>query len=201
MGPGRDPRAALGARSWPGVLRSRGDAGRRRPLRFGSRRARLAAGTVRRRRNRSQPRGGCCCRSAAALDGPILARSDSAGVSHALADACRETAVRFSFGYPVDTRVRETILALPEAAWRPALTADAPRGRVGGRAHRPRLARRWPPGSRLIVRRERAPAPRRPALRVALGEASEVVIEEAERFLAEVERDLRRARAAWAWLA
>jgi len=34
-----------------------------------------------------------------ALDGPILARSDSAGASHALADACRETGVRFSFGY------------------------------------------------------------------------------------------------------
>jgi hypothetical protein len=33
-----------------------------------------------------------------ALDGPILARSDSAGASHALADACRETAVRLSFG-------------------------------------------------------------------------------------------------------
>jgi hypothetical protein len=33
-----------------------------------------------------------------ALDGPILARSDSAGASHALAEACRETDVRFSFG-------------------------------------------------------------------------------------------------------
>jgi hypothetical protein len=40
-----------------------------------------------------------------ALDGPILARSDSAGASHALADACRETAVRFSFGYAINERV------------------------------------------------------------------------------------------------
>src|SRR3954468_8311795 len=54
-----------------------------------------------------------------ALEGPILARSDSAGASHAFADACRETGVRFSFGYAIDARVREAILALPEAAWRP----------------------------------------------------------------------------------
>jgi hypothetical protein len=33
-----------------------------------------------------------------ALDGEILARSDSAGASHDLADACRECDVRFSFG-------------------------------------------------------------------------------------------------------
>jgi DDE family transposase len=92
-----------------------------------------------------------------ALDGPILARSDSAGASHALADACRETRVRFSFGYAIDERVRAAILALPEAAWRPAINTDGqPRdgawvaeltGHVSLDA--------WPPGSRLIVRRER----------------------------------------------
>ena len=68
-----------------------------------------------------------------ALDGPILARSDSAGASHAFADACRETGVRFSFGYAIDARVREAILALPEAAWRPAINADgAARARAPG---------------------------------------------------------------------
>ena len=36
-----------------------------------------------------------------ALDGEILARSDSAGASHELADGCRECRIRFSFGYPV----------------------------------------------------------------------------------------------------
>jgi hypothetical protein len=35
----------------------------------------------------------------AALDGAILARADSAGASHAFADACRETRIRFSLGY------------------------------------------------------------------------------------------------------
>ena len=93
----------------------------------------------------------------AALQGPILARSDSAGASHALAEACRETGVRFSFGYAMDARVREAILALAEAAWRPAINADGqPRevawvaeltGRVALDA--------WPQDARLIVRRER----------------------------------------------
>jgi hypothetical protein len=56
-----------------------------------------------------------------ALDGPILARSDSAGASHALAGACRE----LPSGSPsTDERVREAILALPEAAWRPAIDGD-----------------------------------------------------------------------------
>jgi len=100
----------------------------------------------------------------AALEGPILARSDSAGASHALADACRETGVRFSFGYAIDERVRAAILALPERAWRPAINADnQPRegawvaeltGQVGLDA--------WPQGSRLIVRRERPHPARRP---------------------------------------
>jgi hypothetical protein len=92
-----------------------------------------------------------------ALDGPILARSDSAGASHAFAGACRETRVRFSFGYAIDERVRAAILELPERAWRPAVNGDGePRegawvteltGHIG--------LEHWPAGSRLICRRER----------------------------------------------
>ena len=65
--------------------------------------------------------------------------------------------MRFSFGYAIDARVREAILALPEPAWRPAINGDnQPRegawvaeltGHVALDA--------WPQGSRLIVRRER----------------------------------------------
>jgi Transposase DDE domain group 1 len=93
----------------------------------------------------------------AALAGSILARSDSAGASHALAEACRETRVRFSFGYAIDERVREAILAVPEAQWRPATDADG-QPREGAwvaelTAHVALDA--WPNGSRLIVRRER----------------------------------------------
>jgi Transposase DDE domain group 1 len=92
-----------------------------------------------------------------ALEGPILARSDSAGASHALADACRETGVRFSLGYAMDERVRAAILALPERAWRPAINADG-QSRAGAwvtelTSHVSLDA--WPEGSRLICRRER----------------------------------------------
>jgi Transposase DDE domain group 1 len=92
-----------------------------------------------------------------ALDGDILARSDSAGASHDLADACRETGIRFSFGYPLTEPVRQALLALEEAAWRPAVDGDGqPRdgawvaeltGKVG--------LDTWPSGTRLICRRER----------------------------------------------
>src|SRR5436189_2177448 len=59
-----------------------------------------------------------------ALDGEILARSDSAGASHDLADACRECDVRFSFGYQLTEPVREALLTLEESAWRPAIGQD-----------------------------------------------------------------------------
>jgi hypothetical protein len=92
-----------------------------------------------------------------ALQGPILARSDSAGASHALADACRETGVRFSFGYAMDERVRAAILALPEWAWRPAINGDGhPREGAWVAALTGHISLdAWPVGSRLIARRER----------------------------------------------
>jgi hypothetical protein len=92
-----------------------------------------------------------------ALDGEILARSDAAGASHDFADACRETRVRFSLGYAIDARVREAILALKEAAWRPAIDAD---GQARDGAWVTELSAHvsledWPAGTRLICRRER----------------------------------------------
>jgi hypothetical protein len=59
-----------------------------------------------------------------ALEGEILARSDSAGASHDLADSCCETEIRFSFGYPLTEPVREVLLSLPQSAWRPAIDQD-----------------------------------------------------------------------------
>ena len=47
-----------------------------------------------------------------ALDGEILARSDSAGASHDFASGCRESRIRFSLGYAINASVREQILAL-----------------------------------------------------------------------------------------
>jgi Transposase DDE domain group 1 len=92
-----------------------------------------------------------------ALDGEILARSDSAGASHDFADACRETRIGFSLGYAIKQPVREAILALPENAWRPAVNGDgeAREGAwVAELSDRVNLAG-WPEGTRLICRRER----------------------------------------------
>jgi len=92
-----------------------------------------------------------------ALDGEILARSDSAGASHDFAGACRETRIRFSLGYPINGSVREQILALDESAWKPAVNHDGqPREgawvtELTGLIDLPS----WPSGTRLICRRER----------------------------------------------
>jgi Transposase DDE domain group 1 len=92
-----------------------------------------------------------------ALDGDILARSDSAGASHDLADACRETQIRFSFGYPLTEPVRDALSGLAQSAWETAIEKDG-RPREGawvteltGKVNLPG----WPEGTRLICRRER----------------------------------------------
>jgi hypothetical protein len=92
-----------------------------------------------------------------ALDGEILARSDSAGASHDFAFACRETRIRFSLGYAIKQPLREAILKLPQSAWQPALNGDdeAREGAwVAELSDRVNLEG-WPEGTRLICRRER----------------------------------------------
>jgi len=94
---------------------------------------------------------------ASVLDGSILVRSDSAGASHVFAAACRETRAQFSFGYALTEPVRAALLALPEAAWRPAINHD---GEPREGAWVAELTEQvgldaWPEGSRLICRRER----------------------------------------------
>jgi hypothetical protein len=92
-----------------------------------------------------------------ALDGEILARSDSAGASHAFAEGCQETRIRFSLGYAINQTVREQILSLSEDAWRPAINRD---GELRDGAWVTELTglvdlSSWPEGTRLICRRER----------------------------------------------
>jgi len=92
-----------------------------------------------------------------ALDGEILARADGAGASHAFAEACRETNVRFSLGFPIHEGVREAILGLPKRAWKAAIDQD---GRRREGAWVAELSTKvdlssWPTGTRLICRRER----------------------------------------------
>jgi hypothetical protein len=92
-----------------------------------------------------------------ALDGEILARSDSAGASHDFAHACRETRIHFSLGYAIKQSLREAILALAKDAWRPARNGDGKQREgawVAELTDRVNLEH-WPEGTRLICRRER----------------------------------------------
>jgi hypothetical protein len=91
-------------------------------------------------------------------DGPrLLARSDSAGATHAFAAACVERGVGFSFGFPVDARIQAIVDLIPEQCWHPALATD------GGFRDGAWVAEAtgtidlssWPAGSRLILRKER----------------------------------------------
>lgn len=54
----------------------------------------------------------------------VLARSDSAGATHAFAEACVERGVGFSFGFPVDNRIQRVVDAIPEGCWHPAIQTD-----------------------------------------------------------------------------
>jgi hypothetical protein len=87
----------------------------------------------------------------------LLARSDSAGATHAFARACRERGVGFSFGFPVDSRIQRIVDLIPELCWAPAIdTGDDLRDGawVTEVTHLVDLTG-WPEGSRLILRTER----------------------------------------------
>jgi Transposase DDE domain group 1 len=87
----------------------------------------------------------------------ILVRTDSGGATHAFTADCRDAGIRFSVGYELNDTVRSAILALPQAAWVPAIDADGRRREGAWVAeltdHLDLSA--WPEGSRLICRRER----------------------------------------------
>lgn len=89
----------------------------------------------------------------------LVARTDSAGATHAFAAACRERGVAFSFGFAVTEAVRTAIKTLPESAWSPAVDGDD--GEVRDGAWVAELTglvelSAWPEDSRLMVRAERA---------------------------------------------
>jgi hypothetical protein len=87
----------------------------------------------------------------------VLARSDTAGATHRFAAACAARGVEFSFGFPIDARIRRIVDLVPEHCWDPAIQTDddlrdgawvfEATGMIGLRG--------WPKGSRLILRKER----------------------------------------------
>jgi hypothetical protein len=89
---------------------------------------------------------------------PILLRMDSAGATHELIDWCRDGRIRFSVGYDLTGPVRAGVAKVPEDAWVSALDQDGkerPNGQVAELTDLVDLSR-WPKGTRLICRRERA---------------------------------------------
>lgn len=87
----------------------------------------------------------------------LLARADSGGATHAFLDHVAALGLCFSVGFDLTEPVRDAILALPERAWRPALT-QAGEPREGAAVAELTLnleANGWPEGTRAICRRER----------------------------------------------
>lgn len=87
----------------------------------------------------------------------VVARADSAALTHGFIDACRDAQVRFSVGHDLTEPIRRACLEVPARRWRPAVTADGSDERDGAEvAEITDLVdlSRWPHATRAIVRRE-----------------------------------------------
>lgn len=96
----------------------------------------------------------------------LLIRSDGAGASYGLLEwltaqgQVRGRRVEYSIGFNITQQVREAIDVLPSWVWTPAMDADGGVRQGGDVAELtdllgPALSPKWPPGMRVIVRRER----------------------------------------------
>lgn len=87
----------------------------------------------------------------------VVARADSAALTHGFVDACRDAGVRFSIGHDLTEPIRNACLGVPRRRWRRAVTADGSDEREGAEvAEITDLVdlSRWPTGTRAIARRE-----------------------------------------------
>jgi len=88
----------------------------------------------------------------------VVVRCDSAGATHRFAQACRDRAVGFSFGFGVDARVWDAVDTLNLAGgWYPAIDAGGEIRDGAWVAEATTLVNlaTWPAGTRLILRKER----------------------------------------------
>ena len=90
-----------------------------------------------------------------AVNRGTLVRCDSAGATHAFLEAVVAKRLSFSVGCDLSERVRETILALPESAWSPALDSAGGEREGAWVAELPLDLAAWPAGTRALCRRER----------------------------------------------
>ena len=87
---------------------------------------------------------------------PLLVRADSAGATKAFLADLQDRNIAFSVGFAIDATIRDMIENAPEEAWQAAINADRSErhgaqvvelcGFTGQNG--------WPPGARLICRRE-----------------------------------------------
>ncbi len=87
----------------------------------------------------------------------VIARTDSAALTHGFIDACRDRGVWFAVGHDLTAPIRTACLSVPKRRWQPAITADGTDERDDAQiAEITDLVdlSRWPDGTRMIVRRE-----------------------------------------------
>ena len=87
----------------------------------------------------------------------VIARTDSAALTHRFIDACRARSVRFAVGHDLTAPIRSACISVPNSWWMPAITADGVDEREDAEvAEITDLVdlSRWPSGTRAIVRRE-----------------------------------------------
>jgi len=87
----------------------------------------------------------------------VVARADSAALTHGFIEACQAANVRFTVGHDLTETIRTACLSVPAPRWQPAITADGSDVREGAEvAEISDLVdlSHWPKGTRAIVRRE-----------------------------------------------
>jgi hypothetical protein len=88
---------------------------------------------------------------------PILVRADSAAASHRFVAALADANISFSIGFHIKGQVRDALLLAQEEDWIPARESDSTRRDGAWVTELTELMdlSSWPPGTRLICRRER----------------------------------------------
>lgn len=92
----------------------------------------------------------------------VIVRADTAGWSHDFVQECRDRHVRFVIGHMLTAEIASVLIDLPKQAWQPAICADGTDWRdhaeVADITHLISdvfdTTRPWPPGLRMIARRE-----------------------------------------------
>ncbi len=87
----------------------------------------------------------------------VIARTDSAALTHGFIDACRARGVRFAVGHDLTAPIRTACISVPNGWWVPAITANGTDERDDAEvAEITDLIdlSRWPVGTRAITRRE-----------------------------------------------